>query len=217
MTFDKKTEELSTRRKILLTAIKQFAAKDISSVTLRRISAEAGCANTAAVHYHFGDRNGLLIAIVSFLDELVWQPGFARLSRVVEENCSLRVLLEAGLWPYKKTVFEFSWGADAQSFLFRLAQSGNSVAHDAFDEVREKHDDLFKKSVQLRLSDLEDDVFEQRWQFMMTEAVAGQWARGRVLHTGNEANSNWTHEREYIYLERFLDYAAGGLQAPNST
>ena len=49
---------------------------------------------------------------------------------------------------------------------------------------------------------------------MMTEAVAGKWARGRVLRTGTEATTKWTSKRERLYLERFLDYVVGGLQAP---
>ena len=35
------------------------------------------------------------------------------------------------------------------------------------------------------MPELSDATFEQRWQFMLTEAVAGQWVRARVLH-GNQ-------------------------------
>ena len=125
----------------------------------------------------------------------------------------LREVIRAGLKPYKYTIFDYPWGADAQTFLFRLAHSDNNKAHSAFDQVRKKHDILFKKTVRSLLPQLSNAVFEQRWQFMMTEAVAGQWARGRILRTGTEATSRWTPRRERLYLERFLDYIVGGLQA----
>ncbi len=198
----------------MLTALSEYAREGINGVTLRRISSEAGCANTAAVHYHFGDRTGLLLAIVDFLDGAIWRPGYQHLKDTIQKNSSLREIIEAGLKPYKYTLFDFPWGADAQTFLFRLGQSDDNEAHIAFDQVRKKHDALFKKTVKASLPSLSKAVFEQRWQFMMTEAVAGQWARGRVLRTGTEATTKWTSKRERLYLERFLDYVVGGLQAP---
>lgn len=42
-----------TRRKIIMTALHPVAEQGIDSVIMRRISAESGCVNTAAVHYHF--------------------------------------------------------------------------------------------------------------------------------------------------------------------
>ena len=204
----------NTKEKILRTAMHLYAQNGINAVTLRQISIEAGCANTAAVHYHFGNRSGLLLAIVAFLDDTIWTPGYQLLQKTVEGPASLRSIINAGLKPFKEAVFDFPWGGDAQAFLFHLGESGDEHAQAAFEETRHRHELLFKRSVRAALPELTKAVFEQRWQFMMTEAIAGQWVRKRVFRSGTEASRKWTPTLERNYLKRYIDYAVGGLNAP---
>ena len=204
----------NTKVKILRTAMHLYAQNGINAVTLRQISIEAGCANTAAVHYHFGNRSGLLLAIVAFLDDTIWTPGYQLLQKTVEGPASLRSIINAGLKPFKEAVFDFPWGGDAQAFLFHLGESGDEQAQAAFEKMLHRHEILFKKSVRAALPELTKAVFEQRWQFMMTEAIAGQWVRKRVFRSGTEASRKWTPTLERNYLKRYIDYAVGGLNAP---
>lgn len=53
-----------TRAAILSTAERMFAEHGVEAVSLRDISAMAGQRNTSAVIYHFGDRLGLLAAVM---------------------------------------------------------------------------------------------------------------------------------------------------------
>ncbi len=53
-----------TQSRILDVAERLFAEKGISSTSLRAITREAG-ANLAAVHYHFGSKEGLLNAVMA--------------------------------------------------------------------------------------------------------------------------------------------------------
>jgi AcrR family transcriptional regulator len=53
---------LQTRRKILDCAEKLFARHGFHGTSLRRITSEAGV-NLAAVHYHFGSKDGLVEAV----------------------------------------------------------------------------------------------------------------------------------------------------------
>ena len=204
----------NTKEKILRTAMHLYAQNGLNAVTLRQISIEAGCANTAAVHYHFGNRSGLLLAIVAFLDDTIWTPGYQLLQQTVEGDASLRSMIKAGLKPYKEAVFDFPWGGDAQAFLFHLGESGDEQALAAFEKTRHRHETLFKRSVREALPELTKAVFEQRWQFMMTEAIAGQWVRKRVIRSGTEASRKWTPTLERNYLNRYIDYTVGGLNAP---
>jgi AcrR family transcriptional regulator len=52
-----------TRTKILEVAERLYAERGIDGVSLREIGAAAGQRNTAAVHYHFGGREGLVQAL----------------------------------------------------------------------------------------------------------------------------------------------------------
>ncbi|QKW36831.1 TetR/AcrR family transcriptional regulator [Actinomadura sp. NAK00032] len=75
-------ESASTRERLLSAAERLFAGKDPDQVSLRLINAEAGL-NPAAVHYHFGSREGLVTALLE--RELI--PLWAdRLAPVVEAS-----------------------------------------------------------------------------------------------------------------------------------
>lgn len=54
----------STRERIIQAAEKLFAEHGIEGVSLREINRTAGQLNTGAVQYHFGDRDGLVRAII---------------------------------------------------------------------------------------------------------------------------------------------------------
>jgi AcrR family transcriptional regulator len=53
-----------TRDQIIRAAEALFAARGIDGVSLREINRAAGQSNTGAVQYHFGDRDGLVLAII---------------------------------------------------------------------------------------------------------------------------------------------------------
>ena len=205
-----------TRDRIITTALHLFATEGIDTVTLRRISAAAGSANTGAVHYHFRNKVGLIDAILEFLDERVWRPGRERLQAAIDRDAPLRELLVVGLWPFKMTVFDFPWGARAQGFSFQLATSNDGHLRGALAAVKDPHLDLLKDAVRRKLPELPDEVFEQRWLFFRTEAFAGQWVRSKVFRITQQGDWQWSPETERQYLIRYLDYVVGGLTAPVS-
>ena len=203
----------TTRDRIVKTAMHLFATEGIESVTLRRISAESGSANTAAVHYHFGNKAGLVAAILAFLGEHVWGPGLVRLQEAIDRDAPLRELIAVGLWPFKMTVFEFPWGRDAQGFSFKLASSSDDDLRALLAAVKDPHLDLLRDAVRRKLPELPDAEFEQRWLFFRTEAFAGQWVRAKLFRISAQDDLNWTPEAERQYLIRYLDYVVGGLTA----
>lgn len=60
------TRAADTRETLILTAERLWGDRGIDAVSLREIAAAAGQANTAAVHYHFGDRAGLVDAVFAY-------------------------------------------------------------------------------------------------------------------------------------------------------
>jgi AcrR family transcriptional regulator len=55
----------ATRQAIISAAERLFAANGIDGVSLREINRSAGQSNTGAVQYHFGDRHGLVLALIA--------------------------------------------------------------------------------------------------------------------------------------------------------
>lgn len=58
------TVNSETRDQIIRAAEELFAARGIDGVSLREINRAAGQSNTGAVQYHFGDRDGLVRALI---------------------------------------------------------------------------------------------------------------------------------------------------------
>lgn len=57
-------DQTSTRDRLIATAERLFAERGLDAVSLREINREAGARNAMAVQYHFGDRDGLIEAIL---------------------------------------------------------------------------------------------------------------------------------------------------------
>jgi AcrR family transcriptional regulator len=55
---------IETRDRLIRAAEQLFAEHGINGASLRQVARDAGQANTGAIQYHFGDRQGLVAAIV---------------------------------------------------------------------------------------------------------------------------------------------------------
>ena len=53
-----------TRQRLLLTALHLYDREGLHAVSLRRISTEAGSRNSAAMHYHFDNKLGVIQALL---------------------------------------------------------------------------------------------------------------------------------------------------------
>lgn len=56
----------SSRVRLILTGERLIATFGLDAVSLRQVAAEAGAANTSAVQYHFGSKEGLVEAIMAY-------------------------------------------------------------------------------------------------------------------------------------------------------
>jgi len=56
----------ATRERLVLTAERLFAERGIAAVSLREVGQAAGQRNNGATQYHFGDREGLVLAIFRY-------------------------------------------------------------------------------------------------------------------------------------------------------
>ncbi|TPG36641.1 TetR/AcrR family transcriptional regulator [Mycolicibacterium hodleri] len=59
----------STRVMLMEVAERLFATRGIDAVTLREIQQAAGQSNTSVIRYHFGSRDGLIRALISYRQE----------------------------------------------------------------------------------------------------------------------------------------------------
>jgi AcrR family transcriptional regulator len=91
-----------TRETLLRTAQQMFARDGIHQVPLKRIVETAGQRNASALHYHFGGRDGLLIAITERHDGAIEDERAELLSELARTGKldDLRALVEALVIPF---------------------------------------------------------------------------------------------------------------------
>jgi AcrR family transcriptional regulator len=91
-----------TRDVLLRTARRMFAADGIYQVPLKRIIETAGQRNASALHYHFGGRDGLLVAITERHDDRIEQERAAMLDGLASAGRlhDVRSLVEALVVPF---------------------------------------------------------------------------------------------------------------------
>ncbi len=112
----------STRQKLLLTALALYAERGLEGVSLRTISAASGTRNSAAAHYHFGNRLGLIEAVLSMITDHL-RPRFENGISAVEAapSPSLREIVRATALPYLSLLMPATpWGPSALRFMAHL-------------------------------------------------------------------------------------------------
>jgi AcrR family transcriptional regulator len=73
-----------TRKRIILAAADLFAEHGVEAVSLKEILERAGQSNESAIHYHFGSREGLVLAILR--QESAAEPARAKMLQEVEDR-----------------------------------------------------------------------------------------------------------------------------------
>lgn len=91
---------LETKRRLVDTAERLFAETSIDAVTLADVCKEAGQKNRNAAQYHFGDRIGLIHAVLDKHGEIVAQQRHDKLARIEQSSdYDMRKLVEALVLP----------------------------------------------------------------------------------------------------------------------
>lgn len=88
------------RDDLLAAAERLFASSGLDGVSLREITAAAGATNASAIQYHFGDREGLIRAVVARHDETVDARRHALLDAIRPDAADVRPLIDALVRPY---------------------------------------------------------------------------------------------------------------------
>lgn len=78
-------EKLDTRDKLILVAIRMFAEQGFAGVSMRTINSAAGTRNSSAVHYHFGNKMGIIQAIFDKLQSQL-RPIFDEITLSLRER-----------------------------------------------------------------------------------------------------------------------------------
>lgn len=205
----------STKTQILDVAERLFAEQGFAATSLRALTAAAGV-NLAAVNYHFGSKEALLLAVfdrrlrplnerrIASIDALVRQAAAAGLAP------SLEGLLDTLFRPVLEMTAEPGGEACARLFarvhLETEAEALESMFLTQFCAVRDRMLPALKQT----LPELDEDELLWRLHFAigalahtMQSTIRLKWlARGRAIETDRETT-----------LRRLIEFCAAGMRA----
>lgn len=201
-----------SKQRLILAAIKLFAEQSIDGVSLRMINREAGAKNNSALHYHFGNKLGLVEAVVEFIQD--WFEGAREesLSAVEAKGDDLQVrdILEAFIEPYLQLIENETWGYHAVRFLARMELEGGPDIHLILNRFAAKAMTRFKKSLARALPEVPRKLLIQRWNFCITSIIHGI-ADYKSLENSYMGDVSCSLQKLGAL---YVDYNAAGLAAP---
>jgi len=205
-----------TKQNLILAALQLFADQGIDAVSMRTINAEAGARNASAVHYHFGNKLGIIEAIIAFIREELDQHRLAALTQLEAraargETPSCREVMWAAFKPYDNLNRTPVYGRPAIRFLSRLQTDMNPEVQAVLN--RNPHDIAlrFDALLEQALPALPSDVRRTRYLYCWTLMVQGFAGNGSWEET---TFGNLRAPTGDAALMRFFDYLVGGLEGP---
>lgn len=175
-----------TRRLLTRTAERLFAEQGIDAVSLRQIGTAAGTRNSGAVAYHFGDKEGLIRAIIDDRQGQIDKRVRELLAELEREGTydDLSAVCEAGIRPAVEEVGESGYYFRFLAQLDRHPQVIPDLqAGDAFKSMRK----ILKLQDEAARRHLPAELVEHRRRFA-THLVFAALADLEAANAGSEAN-----------------------------
>ena len=203
-------KNFDTRERLLLTALHLYACEGLHAVSLRRISTEAGSRNSAAMHYHFQNKLGVIQALVDMVSrELARIASSLRPTHTAKR--SLRSACRDTLRPLVQLPERQSWGTDGVRFLSRLVSEGDEEIAAMVNTVVTPFWQRLDRALAEQLPDLPAPVRRLRLMFISTNVFHGVAEAAWLTHTPLGDLSQFDED---TLLDHLVDYLIGGLQAP---
>jgi len=199
-----------TRERLLLTALHLYASEGLHAVSLRKISTEAGSRNSAAMHYHFQNKLGVVQALVDMVARELGRIAAALRPEHTSKR-SLRSACRDTLRPLVQLPARQRWGADGVHFLSRLVSEGDEDIAAMVNTMFAPFWQRLDRALAEQLPDLPAPVRRLRLMFVSTNVVHGVAEVAWLTHT---PLGDLSHFDEDTLLDHLVDYLIGGLQAP---
>ena len=103
--------------RLIHAAIRLISAKGIEGVSLRLVNREAGTKNNSALHYHFGNKHGLITATINYIQDWFEHSRESQLAALEQTSKTSTITIDAVIDvlidPYVTLLESETWGQDA--------------------------------------------------------------------------------------------------------
>ena len=201
-----------TRERILDVTEHLFAASGFVSTSLRDITNEAGV-NLAAVNYHFGSKEALLVAILERRIRPVNERRLALLDKLESQTANGGPTLEQIVTAFVSPPFQSAviGGIRHREILKLVGQLHSQVNPEfrrlfiqQFEEVRIR----FTASFQRALPDIDPEEVGRRVMYVVGAMIY-------IMSWGEESGHSPSQAPDRL-LQSLIDFASAGMAAPES-
>jgi AcrR family transcriptional regulator len=207
-------KDKTTKNKILDAAEKLFVDNGLSATSLRAIIKEADV-NTAAVHYHFGSKEGLIEAVFKRRISELNAERLELLDELEEKHRDRPVPLEDVIRVFLLPVMRRNCAGPAMKMIPQLMGRAltepelvlHGSIHNAFEEIAAR----FRRAVGRALPGLGREELEWRMH-MVIGAMVFTIIAPRV-HPENPKSYTWSGDPDEV-TERLVRFLSAGMRAP---
>jgi AcrR family transcriptional regulator len=206
--------EPSTKERILDAAEALYAEFGFAETSMRALTARAGV-NLAAVHYHFGSKEGLFRALVERRFSPINEERLARLDSLeAQGDPTLEQILEALVAPIVQLRFDDPGAASQLVQIIGRLTSAKSFDVEDFGDVFRETSERFFPALRRALSGLGPE--ETLWRFNCTLGVMiGTLLDPHGFLRAPEIAADAGYRRRV--LAQIVAFLAGGLRAEASS
>lgn len=212
-TRQKTERNADTRERLLQTALALYAREGLHAVSLRRISAESGSKNSAAMHYHFENQLGVLSALMQMITRELRDMD-AALRDGSDTKRSLRDACRDIITPLVMLPQRQPWGGDALRFVSRLMGENDPEIARLVNEAYAPFLRALDKALAAELPTLPDEVRKLRIMFIHTNIFHGV---AEVAWLTDTPLGDLSYFDQDTLLGHLVDFLTGGLEAPSHT
>ena len=201
----------TTRQRLLITALHLYAVEGLHAVSLRRISAAAGSKNSAAMHYHFANKLGVIKALVDMIAREI-DLASKKIRLITPRPSSPREGFLETLKPLAQLHQMQPWGADAIRFMSRIMTENDPEIAAITNTVYEPFWLKVDSKLTALVPELPAEIRKLRLMFMSVNVYHGLAEVASLAHTPLGDMSHFSKE---ALLDHLVDYMIGGLVAPS--
>ncbi len=207
-------QSLDIKERLILAALELFAEQGIHGVSMRNINVLAGTKNSGAAHYHFGNKLGLLEALIVYLNEKIRELREGQIAelqdRVNSGDAGARDILNVFYRPYVELFRTTSFGPHAIKFYARLAVEADPQLQTLINKHHGQAFTVLDELMATALPHVDRVRLRRQIIFSWISAIHGL-ADLEYMH--NTFYGDLGNASQEEVLDQFIDFIAAGMLA----
>lgn len=200
------------KERLILAALELFSEQGIHGVSMRNINTLSGTKNSGAAHYHFGNKLGLIKALLEFLSNTVQEIRDEHFQeaqvQIATGQADARTILGAFYTPYIHLHEEREYGKQAIRFFARLATEATPEIQGVLNEQFGARFELLFNLLSKMLPQTDANVLKRQILFSWISAIHSLADLDYLSNTFYGDMSGDSHEQ---IVEQFIDYVLYGM------